>query len=160
MLDRIMIGNHDFEFSDEAIHELAAAILLSKKDSEIVLAQDDYSYKVKGGEDGYLCYRKGNREWILVANWCFYRLYIVVRYRKPIWLRPMYQSLFAQMNFVSVTFHDYSIELVGTDGETMRSRRFRLSPPRALEEVMTDKFGYSPQKVEDLKLKLGIEGNP
>jgi hypothetical protein len=156
MFDRIMIGNHNFEFSGYAIHELAVVILLSKEDSEIVLAQDDYSYKVKGGQDGYLCYRKGNREWILVANWCFYRLYIVVRYRKPIWLRPMYQSLFAQMNFVSVTFDDYSIELVGTDGEILRGRRLRLSPPHALEEVMSEKFGYSPQKVEDLKLKLGI----
>jgi len=156
MLDRIVIGNHDFDFSDETIHELAAAILLSKEDSEIVLAQDDYSYKIKGGEDGYLCYRKGNREWVLIANWCFYGLYIVVRYRKPLWLTPMYESLFAQMNFVSVTFHDYSIELVATDGEILRGRRLRLSPPHALEEVMTEKFGYSPQKVEDLKLKLSI----
>lgn len=156
MLDRIVIGNHDFDFSDETIHELAAAILLSKEDSEIVLAQDDYSYKIKGGENGYLCYRKGNREWVLIANWCFYGLYIVVRYRKPLWLRPMYESLFAQMNFVSVTFHDYSIELVATDGEILRGRRLRLSPPHALDEVMTEKFGYSPQKVEDLKLKLII----
>jgi len=156
MSDRIMIGNHDFEFSDEAIHELAATILLSKEDSEIVLAQGEYSYKVKGGEDGYLCYRKGNRDWIMVANWCFYGFYIVVRYRKPIWLRPLYRSLFKQMNFVSINFHDYSIELVGTDGEILRSMRFRLSPPHALEEVMSEKFGFSPQKVEDLKLKLGI----
>jgi len=156
MFDKIMIGNHNFEFSDEAIHELAVVILLGKQDSEIVFAQGEYSYKVKGGEDGYLCYRKGNREWVLIANWCFYGLYIVVRYRKPLWLRPMYESLFAQMNFVSVTFHDYSIELVATDGEILRGRRLRLSPPHALEEVMTEKFGYSPQKVEDLKLKLSI----
>lgn len=156
MFDRIMIGNHNFEFSDDAIHELAAAILLSKEDSEIVLAQDEYSYKVRGGQDGYLYYRKGNRDWVLIANWCFYGLYVVVRYRKPLWLRPMYQSLFAQMNFAFVTFHDYSIELVGTDGEILRGRRLRLSPPQALEEVMTEKFGYSPHKVEDLKLKLGI----
>ena len=156
MLDRIMIGNHEFEFSDEAIHELAAAILLSKEEPAVVLAQGEYSYKVKGGEDGYLCYRKGNREWVLIANWCFYGLYIVVRYRKPLWLRPMYRSLFNQMNFTSVTFDDSGIELVGRDGEILRSRRFRLSPPHALKEVMTEKFDYSPQKVEDLKLKLGI----
>lgn len=155
MLDRA-IRSYNLAASDEAIHEVAATILLSKEDAEIVLAQGEYYYKVKGGEDGYLYYRKGDREWILVANWCFYGLYIVVRYRKPLWLRPMYQSLFAQMNFVSVTFHDYSIELVGTDGEILRSRRFRLSSPHALEEVMTEKFGYSPQKVEDLKLRLSI----
>ncbi len=155
MLDRAS-RSCDFDFSDEAIHELAASILLSKEDAEILLTQGKYSYKVKGGEDGYLCYRKGNREWVLVANWCFYGLYIVVRYRKPMWLRPMYRSLFNQMNFTSVTFCDSSIELVGTDGEILRSRRFRLSPPFALEGVMTDKFGYSQQKVEDLKLKLGI----
>jgi len=156
MSDRLMIGNHDFEFSDEAIHELATAILLSKKDSEIVLAQGEYFYKVKGGADGYLCYRKGNRDWTLVANWCFYGLYIVVRYRKLTWLRPMYRSLFNQMNFTSVTFSDSSIELVGTEGEILRGRRLRLCPPHAFEEVMTSKFGYSQQKAEELKTKLGF----
>lgn len=156
MLDRIMIGNHDFEFSDEAIHELAAATLLSKEDAEILLAQGEYSYKVKGGEDGHLCYRKSNRDWVLIANWCFYGLYIAVRYRKPVWLRPMYQSLFAQMNFVSITFHDYSIELVGTDGEIIRGRRLRLCPPSAFREVMTSKFGYTEEEAEALKVKLNF----
>ena len=155
MLDRDT-KSYNFYASDESLHELAAAVLLSKEDSEIVLTQGEYSYKAKGGEGGYLCYRKGNHEWILVANWCFYGLYIVVRYRKPTWLRPMYRSLFNQMNFTSVTFGDSSIELVGTEGEILRGRRLRLCPPHGLEEVMTEKFGYSPQKVEDLKLKLGI----
>lgn len=156
MLDRITIGNHDFDSSDEAIHELAAAILLSKEDAEIVLAQGEYFYKVKGGADGYLCYRKGNRDWVLIANWCFYGLYIVVRYRKPIWLRPMYQNLFAQMNFVSVTFHDYSIGLLGTDGQILRGRRLRLCPPSAFREVMTSKFGYTQEEAEALKVKLNF----
>lgn len=156
MLDRIMIGDHAFEFSDETIHELAAAILLSKEDAEIVLAQGEYFYKVKGGEDGYLYYRKGNRDWILVANWCFYGLYIVVRYRKPIWLRPLYRSLFKQMNFTSVTFGDSGIELVGTGGETLRSRRLRLSPPSAFGEVMTNRFGYTQEEAEALKVKLNF----
>jgi len=150
------IKNYSFYGSDEAIHEIATAILLSKEDTEIVLGDGQYFYKVKGGESGHLFYRKGNRDWFLIANWCFFGLYIVVRYRKAFWLRPMYRRLFAQMNFGSVTFHDYSIELVGTSGETLRSRRFRLSPPQALEEVMADKFGYSPQKVEDLKAEVGI----
>jgi len=150
------IKNYSFYGSDEAIHEIATAILLSKEDTEIVLGDGQYFYKVKGGESGHLFYRKGNRDWFLIANWCFFGLYIVVRYRKAFWLRPMYRRLFAQMNFGSVTFHDYSIELVGTSGETLRSRRFRLSPPQALEEVMADKFGYSPQKVEDFKAEVGI----
>ena len=154
MLDRIVIGDHAFEFSDETIHELAVVILLSKEDAEIVLAQGEYLYKVKGGEDGYLYYRKGNRGWILIANWCFYGLYIVVRYRKPIWLRPLYRSLFKQMNFTLVTFLDHSIELVGTDGEILRGRRLRLSPPSAFREVMTSKFGYTEEEAEALKVKL------
>ena len=156
MSDRILIEDHGFNSSDDAIHELAAAILLSKEDSEIVLPHGGYFYKVRGGGDGYLHYRKGNRDWVLIANWSFYGLYIVVRYRKPLWLRPMYQSLFAKMNFVSVIFHDYSIELVGTRGETLRSRRFRLNPPGALEQVMSEKFGYSPEKVEHLKVELNL----
>ena len=155
MLDRA-IRSCNLAASDEAIHELAATILLSKEDAEIVLAQGEYYYKVKGGEDGYLCYRKGDREWILVANWCFYGLYIVVRYRKPLWLRPMYRSLFNQMNFTSVTFGDSSIELVGTDGEILRGRRLRLCPPSAFREVMTSKFGYTQEEAEALKVKLNF----
>ena len=105
--------NCSFEISDDAIHKFAATLLLSPYDSELMLTQDKYSYRVKGGKDGHLYYQKGNsNNWILIANWCFYGLYIVVRYRKPAWLRPMYQSLFTKMNFVSTTFQDYSIELV------------------------------------------------
>jgi len=156
MLDRAVTPSYDFDFLNQTIHELTASILLSKDDSEIVLGDGQYFYKVKGGESGHLFYRKGNREWVLIANWCFFGLYIVVRYRKALWIRPMYRRLFAQMNFVSATFHDYSIELVGISGETLKSRRFRLSPPQALAEVISDKFGYSPQKVEDLKAEVGI----
>ena len=121
-----------------------------------MLAQGEYSYKVKGGEDGYLRYRKGKRDWVLVANWCFYGLYAVVRHRKPIWLRPVYRSLFSQMNFTSVTFGDSSIELVGTGGEIIRGRRLRLCPPSAFREVMTSKFGYTPEQAEALKEKLNF----
>ncbi len=56
MLDQVVTPSYDFDVSDETIHELAAAILLGKEDSEIVLAGGEYFYKVKGGEDGYLCY--------------------------------------------------------------------------------------------------------
>jgi len=151
MLDRV----YDFDISDDFIHELAPSILLSEQSSEFTFSQGKYAYRVRGGSDGYLHYKKGASDnWILIANWCFYGLYIVVRYRKPVWLKPMYQSLFAKMNFVSVSFFDHSIELVGTEGEILRGRRFRLSPPSALSEVMTEKFSYTQEKVEELKAKL------
>lgn len=151
MLDRV----YDFDVSDGFIHELASAILLGGSCSEFMLTQGKYAYRVRGGSDGHLYYKKeASDNWILIANWCFYGLYIVVRYRKPVWLRPMYQSVFAKMNFVSVTFSDHSIELVSAEGEILRGRRFRLSPPCALSKVMTEKFGYTQEKVEELKATL------
>jgi hypothetical protein len=153
MLDRV----YDFDISDGFIHELASAILLGDRSPEFMLTQDKYAYRVRGGSDGHLYHRKGASDnWILIANWCFYGLYIVVRYRKPVWLKPMYQSLFAKVNFVSVTFFDHSIELVGTEGEILRGRKFRLSPPSALSKVMTEKFGYTQEKVEELKATLYV----
>lgn len=151
MLDKA----YDFDISDDFIHELAAAILLGEQDTECILTQGKYVYRVRGGRDGHLYYKKrASDNWILIANWCFYGLYIAVRYRKPVWLRPMYQSLFAKMNFVSVTFLDHNIELVGTEGEILTSRRFRLSPPSALDHVMSETFGYTQEKIEDLKAKF------
>jgi len=153
MLDRV----YDFDISDGFIHELASAILLGDRSSEFMLTQGKYAYQVRGESDGHLYYRKGASDnWILIANWCFCGLYIVVRYRKPVWLKPMYQSLFAKMNFVSVTFFDHSFELVGTEGEILRGRKFRLSPPSALSKVMTEKFGYTQEKVEELKATLYV----
>jgi len=153
MLDRV----YDFDTSDGFVHELAPAILLSERSSEFTLSQGEYVYRVRGGKDGYLYYKKGTGDtWVLIANWCFYGLYIVVRYRKPVWLRPMYRSLFAKMNFVSVNFLDHSIELVGTEGEILRGRRFRLSPPAALTKVMAQEFGYSKEKIETLRSKLNL----
>jgi hypothetical protein len=153
MLDKV----YDFDISDDFIHELAPSILLSEQDSEFTLTQGEYAYRVRGGKDGYLYYKKGVRDdWILIANWCFYGLYIVVRYRKSLRLRPMYRSLFRKMNFVSAAFSDHSIELVGTEGEILRSRRFRLSPPSALSKVMTERFGYSEGKIEALRSKLNL----
>jgi len=157
MSDEAITGVYNFDISDDAIHELAPSILLSEHSSEFTLNQGKYAYRVKGGKDGHLYYKKrASDNWILIANWCFYGLYIVVRYRKPVWLRPMYRSLFAKMNFVSVTFFNHSIELVSTEGEILRSRRFRLSPPFALTEVMTEKFGYSEEKIEALRSKLDL----
>ena len=157
MLDEAIAGNYDFAISDDAIHEIAPAILLGEQRLEFTLGQGRYAYWVKGGKDGYLRYKKkASDSWILIANWCFYGLYIVVRYRKPLWLRPMYRSLFDKMNFVSVVFHDHSIEVVGVDGGGLRGRKLRLSPSSAFEEVMMEKFGYSLGKVEDLKLKLKL----
>jgi hypothetical protein len=155
--DKAIVENYDFDIFDDAIHELATAILLSEQSPEFTLSQGEYTYRVRGGRDACLYYKKRPADdWILIANWCFYGLYMVVRYRKPVWLRPMYRSLFARMNFVSVTFLDHSIELVGTEGEILTSRRFRLSPPCALTKVMTEEFGYSEEKIEALRSKLNL----
>ena len=156
MLDRQVVK--EFDVSDDAIHKFASTVLLSKYDKELILRQGNFAYRVNGGNDGFLYYTKGNSDnWILIANWCFYRLYMVVRYRKPVWLRPMYESLFAKMNFVSTIFDEDSIEIVGTDGQILRSRRFRLSPPLALDKVMSEKFGYTEEKIQHLKAELGLD---
>ncbi len=148
----------NYEASDETIHEFAVAHLLGESNSELTLVQGNYAYKVSGGKGGLLYYRKGAKnDWILIANWCFYGLYIAVRYRKPVWLRPMYKSLFDRMNFVSVAFDDYSIELLGTDGQKLRSRKFRLSPPKALDKVMSEKFGYFEEKIRLLKKEMHLD---
>lgn len=143
-----------FEDGDSLIHGFAVDCLLDQEHKEYLLSQAQYTYRVWGGPDGFLYYRKANRDWVLVANWCFYRLYMVVRYRKPLWLRPMYEALFKRMNFVCALFDENAIELLGTDGKIMRSRRFRLSPPLALEKVMTERFGFSLDAVKELKAKL------
>ena len=153
-----MTANYNFDVSDEAIHKLAVVLLLSRYDSELTLTQGNFAYWVKGGKSGHLYYKKRNSDkWVLIANWCFYGLYIVVRYRKPVWLRPMYESLFAKMNFVSTTFQDYSIELIDSDGQTLRSRRFRLSPPSAFDKVMSEKFSYPEDQIHLLKTKVGFD---
>lgn len=153
-----MTTNYNFDVSDEAIHKFATTLLLSRYDAECILTQGNYTYRVKGGTDGHLYYKKGETgEWILIANWCVYRLYIVVRYRKAIWLRPMYRSLFTRMNFTSITFNDYSIELASSDGQILRSRRFRLSPPLAFDKVMSENFGFCEEKIQLLKQELGVE---
>jgi len=158
MEDRAFITNREFDLSDESIHKFVVALLLSRYASELILTQGNFTYQVKGGDGGYLRYKKGDSDkWVLIANWCFYGLYIVVRYRKSIWLRPMYKSLFTQMNFVSITFKDYSVELVGSDGQILRSRRFRLSPPSAFKKVMSEKFGYSEEQILSLKAKVGFD---
>ncbi len=157
MSNTLIANSWNFDVGDDAIHRFASAILLSDDESELTLSQGKYAYQVRGGADGYLYYKRGTgNNWIVIANWCFYGLYVVVRCRKPVWLRPMYQSLFAGMNFVSVAFHEYSIELVGKDGEILRSRRVRLSPPFAVEEVMMGKFHYSAHQVGELKLSLNL----
>jgi hypothetical protein len=155
--NKTIVENYNFDISDDFIHEIAPAILLSERDPELMLSQGKYTYRVRGGENGYLYYkRRASDNWILIANWCFYGLYIVIRYRKSLWLRSMYRSLFRKMNFVSITFLDHSIELVGTESETLRSRRFRLSPPSVLNKVMTEKFGCTQEKIEELEARLHL----
>ena len=156
-MDKVTATTFNFETWDETIHQHAANILLGSCESEFILTQGNYSYQVSGGSDGYLNYSKLGGKWISIANWCFYGLYIVVRYRKPQWLRPMYQHLFTKMNFTSVKFSEYSIGLTTSDGQIMSSRRFRLSPPKAFEKVMSEEFGYSQEKIKPLKTQLGFD---
>ena len=152
-----MTINYNFGVSDETIHKFAVTLLLSRYEAECILTQGNYAYRVKGAEGGYLYYKKRNADsWVLIANWCFYGLYIVVRYRKPVWLRPMYESLFAKMNFGFITFKDYSIELIDSGGQMLRSRRFRLSPPSAFNKVMAERFGYSQEQIQSIKVKAGF----
>jgi hypothetical protein len=61
------------------------------------------------------------------------------------------------MNFVSTTFDDYSIEIVGTDGQILRSRRFRLSPPSAFNKVMSEKFGFPEEHIQLLKKEMDLD---
>jgi hypothetical protein len=157
MPDRPVARSRDFDTSGEVIHRLAAATLLGDEESELTLTDGTYSYLVRGGENGHLYYGKApGGDWISIANWCFYGLFVVVRYRRPLWLRPMYRSLFAQMNFVSVDFYDHGIQLIGRSGEVLKGRRLRLSPPSALEKVMIGRFHYAPEKVQELKLSLNM----
>ena len=157
MEDKVINITRHFAASDNTMHKLAVDIILSCYYSKFTLTQGDLAYQLQGGNDGYLSYKKGNRDWVLIANWCFYGLYIVVRYRKPIWLRLMYESLFTKMNFVSIAFQDYSIELVGSDGQTLRGRKFRLSPPSAFDRVVSEKFGYPEEQIQFLKTKVGFD---
>lgn len=158
MEDSAFTINYNSNVSDESIHKFAVALLLSRYSSEFILMQGDFAYRVSGGKGGYLHYKtRHSDKWVSIADWCFYGLYIVVRYRKPIWLRPMYESLFTKMNFVSVTFQDYSIELVASDGQTLRSRRFRLSPPSAFDKVMSEQFNYPEDQIQFLKREIGLD---
>ena len=158
MEDSAFTINYNPDVSDESIHKFAVALLLSRYSSEFILTQGDFAYQVSGGKSGYLHYKKRNSDkWVSIADWCFYGLYIVVRYRKPIWLRPMYKTLFARMNFASVIFDEYSIELEGSDGQRLRSRRFRLSPPSAFGEVMSEQFNYSEEQIQFLKREIGLD---
>ncbi|MBI2830237.1 MAG: hypothetical protein HYX81_03665 [Chloroflexi bacterium] len=151
------IKDLSFDVSDERIHTVAVDILLGERDLQMTLSQGSFAYCVRGGSGGHLYYRKRvNDEWVLIANWCFYGLYIVVRYRKPVRLRPMYETLFTRMHFASVTFEEYSIKLLGSDGEVLRSRRFQLIPPSAFRKVMSEKFGFSEEKIESLQAEMGL----
>lgn len=158
MEDSAFTINYNSNVSDESIHKFAATYLLSRYDSELILTQGNFSYQVSGGNGGYLRYKKGNSDkWVLIADWCFYGLYIVVRYRKATWLKPMYKFLFSKMNFASIIFDEYSIELVGSDGQILRSRRFRLSPPSAFDKVMSEQFNFPEDKIQFLKREIGLD---
>lgn len=152
-----MVNTTVFPGTGPTIHERAVAILLGPKSPECELRGDEFAYLVVGGTGGHLYYKKGEAgHWVLIANWCFYGTYLAVRFRKAKWLRPMYHRLFARMHYQVLSFGPYGIEVVGTSGEKLNSRIFRLSPPGAFEQVMGEKFGFSEEHIASLARELDL----
>lgn len=151
--------HREFPEHDKSLHSAAAELLLSKKKCRYILKQGLYSYKIEGGTDGCLYYRKGSSgDWIDIARWGFYGAYLRVLYRKPFWLRPMYESLFTKMNFASVTFGEYSISVTDTEGNTIHHRRFRLIPPGAMTKMLVDRFRFTEEHAERVLSELKMPG--
>jgi hypothetical protein len=149
----------EFANDDERLHAAAADLVISKKSPRCILKQGPYSYKIEGGTGGSLCYRKGNTgDWIDIARWVFYGASLTVIYRKPSWLRPMYERLFTNMNFASVGFGEHTISVTDIQGETMRHKRFHLIPPGAMTKVLVDKLHFTQQHAERLMNELKISG--
>jgi hypothetical protein len=146
-----------FSEEDQSIHRIAVASILGPDKSERELRQGRYAYLVKGGSSGYLDYKRpGTDHWVSIANWGFYGSYMAVRYRKPIWLRPMYHYLFSNMNYTITSFDQYSIRLLGTNGEILSSRIFRLSPPGAVMSVLKEKFNFGEEQISELQRELNL----
>jgi len=149
----------EFAEHDKSLHSAAAELLLSKKEHRYILKEGLYSYKIDGGTSGCLYYRKGTRgDWIDIARWGFYGAYLRVLYRKPLWLRPMYESLFTKMNFTSVTFSEHTIGVTDTEGDTIHHKRFRLIPPGAMTKMLVDKFRFTEEHAQRLLSELKMSG--
>jgi hypothetical protein len=149
----------EFPEGNKSLHSTAAQLLLSKKEHRYILKQGLYSYKIEGGTDGCLYYRKGSRgEWIDIARWAFYGGYLRVLYRKPFWLQPMYESLLTRMNFTSVRFGEHTISVTDTEGNTIHHKRFRLIPPGAMTKVLVDKFHFTQERADGLMNELNLSG--
>jgi hypothetical protein len=149
----------EFAHDDKRLHAAAADLVISKKSPRCILKQGAYSYKIEAGTGGSLCYRKGSTgDWIDVARWVFYGACLTVIYRKPLWLRPMYERLFANMNFCSVDFGEHTISVTDTQGKTMRHKRFRLIPPGAMTKVLVDKLRFTEERAERLLSELKMSG--
>ena len=144
--------------SDDSIHELAVEAILGHEVRETILKQKQYAYKIKGGEGGYLYYKKGVKgSWILVANWYSYGFFLTIRYRKSQWLRAFYERLFEKMEFFFVDFCAGGFELVRTDGTILKGMRLNLSPPGCFEKYLVDNFRLSPKDIGEIRSKLNIK---
>ncbi len=152
--------NDDCTFlpSDDTIHKLAVEAILGKEAREKIYKQKEYAYKIKGGEDGHLYYKKGGSgSWILVANWYSYGFYLTVRYRKSPWLRAFYERLFEKMEFFSVDFCTDGFELLRTDGTMLKGRKLNLSPPGYFEKYLAENFRLRPKDIGEIRSKLNIK---
>ena len=127
-----------FNSGDSSIHQFAAYGLLSKSKEEFVLRQGACTYKLCWG--GLYYKKESYSSWVLIANWCFYDAYILIRYKRAVWLRPLYEALFKRMNFLHISFNKYCIEVLDTNGHFQSSRIFRRSPPGGLQSAMAEVY--------------------
>ncbi len=147
-----------FPDGDLSIHRTAVDLLLGMDEETHELTLGEFGYLAKGGKGGSLSYRRGrDGRWVLIANWFFYDAFIAVRYRKALWLRPLYDYLFARMNYRILAFDTYSIRLLGSEGELLKGRLFRLSPPGTLRTVLADRFSFQPEQISQLEADIGME---
>jgi hypothetical protein len=150
--------NYTFLPLDDSIHGCAIETFLGQDVRETVFKQRQFAYKAQGGEGGYLCYKSGvNGDWILLADWYSYGLFLTVRYRKSPWLRIFYEKLFEKMEFFSVDYCSDGFELVRIDGSILKGRKLNLSPPGYLEKYLSDNFRLRPTEVGKIRSKLNIQ---
>lgn len=133
-----------FAMNDLTIHDHAVNILLGPDKQQCELRQGQYSFLVGAGS---LYYRKGNRDWALIANWVLYRTWLIVRYRQSAWLKPMYGRFFERIGYKVLAFKRYTVEVRDRRGTHMSGRRFNFSPPQALETMLKEKFGFTPDVI-------------
>ena len=136
-------GGISFSPNDGAIHEIAVTKLVNGSAEQLLLEQGKYAYLVSGGSAGILSYRRTrNSPWVKVASWHFYGAYLLVRYRATKWLSPLFQELFALMNFQDADLSQGTFILKDAEGRKIQGRKLRLEPPNAIQAILRERFGH------------------